>query len=411
MLALSSLALAAAGVLSGCAARQIAPEPEPESVQEDARLRFEPIEIRPGPSEEVALSDLNPEELFTMGKAHFAAGEFEKSALAFARLADVYPESENAAAASYNAGLALERLKRFEEAGNRFAAVANAQSGQGDALFAAFHLANCLYQLEDYARAEAILRQMIERTDLERSERLQALVQHAVCLVELGRLEDAEAGLRRALGYWRVHRNEEAFDDYFPSQAQFFLGEIHRLRFEAVALDPTAGEAALAQALEHKCQLLLSAQGHYLRTIRMSQSHWATSAGFRVGALYETLYDEMLAAKLPEGLSEEEAAIYREELQKKVRILVTKALPIYEQTLAAAERTGTQSPFVDKARQSLERLKRILIEGESAQQAVETETSGESGIADAPQPAESTAPPQSTANESGTSDKARPTGE
>lgn len=355
------LAASAALLMSaGCAARQGASLPAAEV----ARLQFEPIEIRPGTSEDVALSDLNPEELFAMGTAHFAAGEFEKSARAFERLADVYPESESAAAANYNAGLALERLERFEAAGNRFAAVADARTGQGDALFAAFHLANCLYQLEDYARAEALLRQMTERADLERPERLQSLVQHAVCLVELGQRDEAEAELRRALGFWRAHRNEEAFDDYFPAQAQFFLGEIHRLRFEEVELDPTVGEVKLAEALEHKCQLLLSAQGHYLRTIRMSQSHWATSAGFRVGALYERLYDEMMAAKLPEGLDGEAAAIYREELKKKVRILVTKALPIYEQTLAAAERTGTDTPFVDKARQSLERLKRILMEGD-----------------------------------------------
>lgn len=353
-------ALAALLLSAGCAARQATPT----AAGQEARLQFEPIEVRPGSSEDVALSDLNPEELFAMGTAHFAAGEFEKSARAFGRLADVYPESENAASAAYNAGLALERLERFEDAGNRFAAVADARTGQNDALFAAFHLANCLYQLEDYARAEAILRQMTDRKDLARAERLQALVQHAVCLVELGRREEAEAGLRHALGFWRAHRNEEAFDDYFPAQAQFFLGEIHRLRFEEIELDPSVGEARLAEALEHKCQLLLSAQGHYLRTIRMSQSHWSTSAGFRVGALYETLYDEMMAAKLPEGLDEEEATVYREELKKKIRILVTKALPIYEQTLAAAERTGTNTPFVDKARQSLERLKRILMEGE-----------------------------------------------
>jgi tetratricopeptide (TPR) repeat protein len=359
-------------MLSGCAARQTTSG----SLSGDAetqRLRFDPIEIQPGPPEEVALADLNPDELFAMGTAHFAAGEFEKSARAFGRLADVYPESANAASANYNAGLALERLSRFEEAGNRFAAVADARTGQGDALFAAFHLANCLYQLGDYARAADLLRQMVDRTDLERPERLQALVQHAVCQVELGHREEAEAEFRRALGFWNAYRNEEALDAYFPAQAQFFLGEIHRLRFEEVRLDPTIGEAALAEALEHKCQLLLSAQGHYLRAIRMSQSHWATLAGFRVGSLYETLYDEMMSAKLPDGLDEEAAAIYREELKKKLRVLVTKALPIYEQTLAAAERTGTNAPFVEKARQSLERLKIILVEED------EGEGEGEAG--------------------------------
>lgn len=364
--------------LSGCAATsQVAPSPavgevqasddggEPSGSDDGQRLRFDPLEIHPGSAEEVALADLNADELLALGQSSYAAGDMEKAALAFGRMADAWPDSPFAVTAAYHAGLSLEKLGRPVEAGNRFASIADASNGQLERLQAAFHLAAILYQLDDFERAEGILRTIRERTDLEKDERLQAMVQHSVCLVEMGRLEDGEDGFVHALNFWKAYRNEEPFDDFIPAQAQFFLGEISRLKFEAVTLNPeSADEDALRDALERKCRLLLEAQERYLVAIRMNDSHWATSAGYRVGALYERLHDEMMAAKSPEGMDEEEAAIYRDELKKKVRILVTKALPIYEQTLAAAERTGTKTPFVDKAREGLERLRAILTEGE-----------------------------------------------
>ncbi len=392
---------------TGCAARQTpekpalsAEEAAGDEANDDGRMRFDPVEVFPGPDDEIALSELNPDELAAMGKAAFAAGDFEKSAKAWGRLADVWPDLPEAPNASFQAGLALERLSRHEDAGNRFAAVANAASGQGTALQAAFHLAAALYHLEDYERAERLLRTITERRDLERDEILMAAVQHAVCLVELGRLDEAEHGFQRALNFWRAHKNEEDFDLYLPAQAQFFLGEIGRIRFEDMSLDASQDEAALANALERKCRLLLDAQEHYLTAIRMNHPHWSTSAGYRVGALYERLYDDMLAAKPPEGLSEEEAAVYRQELLARIRILVTKALPIYEQTLAAAERTGTTSPFVDKARAGLERLRTILTSDDG-------DAAPDSGGRDLPEKPDKTDAPASSESEANPTDDSR----
>src|SRR5208282_6228938 len=60
-------------------------------------------------------------------------------------------------------------------------------------------------------------------------------------------------------------------------------------------------------------------------------------------------------------LKDEEARIYRQELRKRVRVLLTKAITVYESTLAAAERLGSSGPFVDRAREELERMKQLLL--------------------------------------------------
>lgn len=335
-------------------------------------IKFDPVVITPGSPEEMELASLNDEELFALGTSAYAAGDYAKAARCFERLADVYPQSKHFAAATYNAGLSLERTGKYAEALQRFLVLADPAKGTGDALDASFRVAECYYHLDDYPPAIEILTTLAARKDIPAQDQLQARVHRGICLLENGQLDEAERQLRESLGWWERHKETERLDEYFPAQAQFFLGEIYRLYFEHVELDPDKGEEKLGEDLEYKCELLLSAQGHYLRSIRIGHGQWATSSGYRIGALYETLYDAMLNAKVPADLNEEEAEIYRKELRRRVRVLVTKAITIYERTLAAAERIGSETPFVEQTRKSLERMKDILLEEpETAEPAVE----------------------------------------
>jgi uncharacterized coiled-coil protein SlyX len=141
-----------------------------------------------------------------------------------------------------------------------------------------------------------------------------------------------------------------------------------------VKLDPAKGSDALANDLNYKAELLLSAQGHYLRSIRVGNGHWATASGSQIGALYENLYEHLMNSPAPAELDAEAAEVYREEVRKKIRVLLTKSINIYERTLEAAERIGSQNAFVDKTRQSLEKMKaRLLADSESEQEPGSTE--------------------------------------
>ncbi len=325
-------------------------------------LRFDPVLVTAGGKEELELAGMNDEELFALGTSSFAAEDYEKAARCFSRLADTFPDSKHRAHAAFNAGLSLERLARFAEAAERFKPLADPARGTGDSLDAAFRLAECHYHLDQYAQAVEILSVIAAREDIPAQDRLQAKVHRGICQLEDGALDAAEISLRDSLSYWAEKKEAERLDEYFPGQAQFFLGEIYRIFYERVELDPEQGEDELAKDLETKCEMLLSAQGHYLRSIRIGDGQWATASGFRIGALYEDLYDAMLNAKVPLGLDEDQQQLYREELRKKVRVLVTKAMSIYERTLAAAERIGAENPFIAKTRESLDRLKQILLE-------------------------------------------------
>ncbi|MCM2333681.1 MAG: tetratricopeptide repeat protein [Anaeromyxobacteraceae bacterium] len=328
--------------------------------EEPAQLEYEPERVEVSRLD-LELAGKNDEELFAIGQAAFSAGDHARAANAFGRLADLYPASRREATALYNAGLAHQRLEQWRLAAERFGALERKYDGP-DALEAAFKVAECRWHLGELEEARAALDAVARRPGLSSGELIRALTQRGVVELELARPEDAERSLRLAVSTWKLGSETERLDDYYPSQAQFYLGEVYRGHFLAVRLDPGKdGEGKLAQDLEDKASLLLSAQGHYLRAIRMGHPDWAVAAGYRVGELYDALHAALVDAPLPPGLDEEETAAYRAELKRKVRVLVTKAIAIYEQTLAVAGRARVENNrFVAETQASLDRMKQAL---------------------------------------------------
>jgi tetratricopeptide (TPR) repeat protein len=314
--------------------------------------------ITAGPPGQVALGEMDEATLFDVGTRAFQGGEFEKAAQHFDRLWSSFPASENLAPALWNAGLSQERLGRFSEALERFERylrLKDEPDGQFHAALAEYKLG----RLDDAARR---LHRLAERPGLPVLRKADALLQEGVCRIESGARSEGEGLVRAALDVYE-HDKEERVDPALPAQAEFWLGESYRGAFRQQKLDPSSmDEKALGDALELKAQLLLSAQGTYLRCIRRGDGEWATAAGYRIGELYEEFHDELLGAPLPKGLTEEQRALYQAELRKKVRNLIGKAIQIYEQTLSTAQRVGARNAYVEKTGQALERLRNLLLE-------------------------------------------------
>jgi tetratricopeptide (TPR) repeat protein len=360
--------LAAALLLlaTACAAGQrrepLSPVDASPSADLPPRLEFPPEEVKVTPLD-LELEGKNDEELFAVGTAAYGAGDYARSAAAFARLADLFPQSRHEAAALFNAGLAYERVEEWRLALERFRALERRYEGP-DAVEAAFRVAECQYHLRDLAEARATLDGLVGRPGLSGGDRVRALAQRGIVELEAGRPEEAEKTLRLALSAYHEASEEERLDEHFAAQAQYYLGEVYREWFRTLPFDPSKGdEAALERDLEQKAEMLLSAQGHYLRAIRMGNDRWAVASGFRIGELYDELRAQLLSAPLPPGLDEEHAAAYRSELRRRVRVLATKAITAYEQTLSRATRSGVDDlRFLADAQGSLERLKAALAE-------------------------------------------------
>ncbi len=145
------------------------------------------------------------------------------------------------------------------------------------------------------------------------------------------------------------------------ARAAYEEGEAARARFEAVRVDPSAASGdELAALLDRKSALLLDAQERYLAAIREGDADWAVAAGARIGGLYEDLHRALLDAPLPAGMEGDDAAAYRGELRQRLRVLVTKAIEAYEETLSIAQRAGVRSADVPRVEEGLQRMQRLL---------------------------------------------------
>jgi tetratricopeptide (TPR) repeat protein len=339
--------------------------PPAAAAEAPPQIRFPPEEVRVS-TLDLELSGKNDEELLAIGLAADAAGDWARAAAAFARIADRFPGSKHEATALLDAGLAYMHLDEWRLALERFQALVRGWEGP-DVLEASFKIADCHYFLHDLATAHAELLALAERPGLPPAQRVRALAAMGVLELEDGRPEEAERTLRKALGAWSAASEKERLDPFYAAQAEYYLGETYRGWFTALKIDPSAGdEAGLHQTLEHKAQMLLSAQGHYLRSIRMGDDRWAVASGYRVGELYDAFRQQILDAPLPPGLTEEMQQAYREQLRRWVRVLAAKAVQAYEAALGRASRSGVSQDevrYLGEAEASLRRLEAELDEG------------------------------------------------
>ncbi|MFT3917427.1 MAG: tetratricopeptide repeat protein [Anaeromyxobacteraceae bacterium] len=358
--------LAAAGITAtvlaaGCATARPATAP---GAPPPERVTFAPEEVVATPLD-VELAGKNDEELFAIGTAAYAAKDYPRAAAAFSRVVDLHPASKHVPAALYDAGLAYQRTEQWSLALERFQALEKGWTGP-DAVEASFRTAECLYHLDRLEDARAKLDRLAARTELPANEMVRALVQRGVVELELQRGPEAESSLKRALGVFETAHDRARVDEYFAAQAEYYLGEVYRTWFLALPLDPSKAEGdALEGQLRAKAEMLVAARTHYLKAVRYHDEAWAVSSGIRVGELYDALRSQLLDAPVPAGLTEEQVSAYRAELRKdpRLRVLLTKAVTEYRDSLSYAAASGVEVRYLEQAREALQRLETALAEG------------------------------------------------
>ncbi len=110
------------------------------------------------------------------------------------------------------------------------------------------------------------------------------------------------------------------------------------------------------------------AQVAYDETIRMTEPHWAAASGYRIGSMYESMFQLIMTAPTPppaHALGPEAMEIYeqefREALAERVRPLVRHAIRYWELTLMMVERTGVRTAWADRVRADLEHARTLLL--------------------------------------------------
>jgi tetratricopeptide (TPR) repeat protein len=302
-------------------------------------------------------------ELFERATASLNRQQCSEAVVLYDRLVAEFESSGYASAALYNAGLCLQAQGDFAGAAARYARLRERYPQSEDRRDASFQLAEVSVQLERWNEVLAIADELLAQQELSADERLEAMARRSQALLGSGRLDEAAAYARGALGFFRARPAGDIKDEFFAAANNYALAESARVRQQAMTFP--AGVEAQKQVLLRRAELVLEAQREYLNTIafkNLDNYHWAAASGYRIGSMYEELWQAVTQAPVPEHLPAAARAEYHAELGKLIVPLIRNAIRYWEATELSIERAGIKTPWADKIKADLERVRGLLLE-------------------------------------------------
>ncbi len=307
----------------------------------------------------------------TLFERGYALGKQKRCDLAvphYDRLLGEFPQSKFASAALYNSALCLHESGDAQEAAQRYERVVQEFPKSQDVTHSKFQLIALYVPLKRWDQGRALTDDLEAKRDLTSDERIEVKARRAELELGAGDIEQAASRARQAITYYRTRDEQERVtDDAFAASASYVLAETYRIRSEQVEV--AAGTAEQQhKMLEERAQLLLMAQREYFNKMKYSIADWSARAGFRIGAMYETLWDTITAAPIPppkRKYDAESQRVYEEEYRKEmatmIRPLLEHAIRYWELTLMMIERTGIRSDAKTKMEKKLMSIRARLM--------------------------------------------------
>jgi tetratricopeptide (TPR) repeat protein len=364
-----------ASVLTLCCAVGCAHQAPRETTPRKARRRIqiEPFKLIASPRKDIEILDATG--LFESAGRLLGARKYREALVRYDRLIKHFPKTGYLAAALYNAGLAHEGLLDYLGAAKRYRALIKRFGATRDAIDGAFRLGGCLAEVHNWQASRAVYAKLLSRKELSSGDRIEAYARKGLAEFRVHDHAAANKTLSEAVAFARKLEGVERLDnDFFLGMAHYYLAAVPHVKFRNARV--TAGKV-MGKQLDLKARLLVLSQRRYIRTIRIKNPYWATAAGFQVGSLYKEFYTTLMTvlpdfrkvakknAKLAK-ISVDKAhrqlvRVYLEEVHKKVKPLLKKAIRVFEKTVVMGERVGIKSRWVKKSRSQMASLKRLLL--------------------------------------------------
>jgi tetratricopeptide (TPR) repeat protein len=370
LLTLGVCAIGAASLLGACAStpRRVA------TTKKIRRLKLEPIKVIASAGGK-RIEVLDATGLFEAGGRHLSAKKHREALRHYDRLLVHYPKTRFTAPALYNAGLAHEALYEYDKATKRYRALIAAYGKTRDAVDAGFRLGGCLAELHRWKDSAKVFAQLTTRTKLSAGDRIEAFARKGLAEFRQHDHDAARKTLIAAVAFARKVDGVERLDnDFFLGMSYYYLAAIPHVHFRLSKVD--SGKK-MGKTLDAKAKLLLVSQRRYIEAIRVKNPYWATAAGFQIGSLYKEFYGTLMTAlpnfkkaarknakraKISIAQAEKQLVkVYLEELHKKVKPLLKKAIRVFEKNVVMGTRVGIRSRWLAKSRHQIRELKRLLL--------------------------------------------------
>ncbi len=282
------------------------------------------------------------------------------------RLLREFQGSTYTALADYDRGLCLQQLQRLPDAAAAMRTTVTAARDPDLSRTAEFRLAVLGEQAQQPAWVLEATAELLARTDISRTDRVEALARRAAALLATGHRDEAVAAANEAV---TVAPTPEAItalgDDTYAAEAKFLLAEATREQGATVVY--TVGAADAEEAILRRVTLVTHAHVQFNEAIRVGNPHWAAAAGFRIGEMYRDLYEAIVHAPTPGDWDDHAREVYQRRTAERLRPLLQGALRAWEATMAMAQRTGiADNAWVHRAADALDNLRALILGGGSA---------------------------------------------
>lgn len=141
---------------------------------------------------------------------------------------------------------------------------------------------------------------------------------------------------------------------YFAAQARYLEGTGYVDEFETVKIEGDVKQ--LGSRLKKKSQLLKKAAEQFLEASKMGVAEWTTASLYQIGHTYESFSRALLDSPPPQGLSAEDAELYRQSIDEFVIPIEERSIEAYESGWAKAVELGIFNEWTAKMRVALGRL-------------------------------------------------------
>ena len=292
-------------------------------------------------------------ELFAKATTEGQAKHYDVAARAFERAFTLDPDGPLADKALFESAEMYDLEGEHEAALARYEQVARRFPNSELDRVARVRALRLLTYLEHYQRAGELADITAAKyKDLLSFDQLAVLSARALAHLAIGDDAPADSFISKARDI--IERENLDAAGRVPAElapVYFALGELRRIRAERIHFVPVPEN--FGAALEQRCQLLLDAQGAYSDAMRAYDSHWSAMAGFRVGELYQKLHEELMQVPSPKAAdTERRRQLFEGAMRLRYSILLDKAKSMLDHTVAMADRTGEQSPWVLRSRQA-----------------------------------------------------------
>jgi tetratricopeptide (TPR) repeat protein len=314
------------------------------------------------------------EKMYDAPRLFHLAGEAERrkeSALAivlYKKLIEEFDNIDYQQVSFFNLGMLHEDKEKWAQAIGYYEQVIKLYDGmpidEDQLYFDTFmRLGVCFAKLKRWWDAVYAFENLVSLDWIDEQDRMEIQLGKGITFEGAGETTLAESAYSRVLSLYRRLQRGLGGDKTMAAEAAFRLGEMTRKKYEAVELSYPI--ALLRERLETKCGFLLTAQSRYLRSIRFGDGHTMAAAGYRLGDLYEDLYQTIVSFEPPEELSEDQIALYDEEVRRKVIVLLKKAIRIYEKSLKLGKRLQSSESWLIQLERALSRMKTLYLEEEA----------------------------------------------